>query len=58
MKSFVEIDAREAATVLAALRAWQDRYAMSNINYFEVYAPLENTEIDALCERINIDGIE
>ena len=58
MKSFVEIDAREAATVLAALRAWQDRYAMSNINYFEDYSPLDDAEIDALCERINIGGIE
>ena len=56
--------ARETATILAALRAYQ-RLVLNGASTFSSYAvsdiatdggtlaPLTNAEIDALCERLN-----
>jgi hypothetical protein len=53
----VEISPREAALVLAALRNWQEESQTTNLEdlfeaYFENEDPLENEQIDALCQRI------
>jgi len=51
--------AREIATVLAALRYWQwktdlqDRVSKIETNDGQFHA-LDDVEIDALCERINL----
>ena len=50
------LDARERATVLAALRYWQEaRDVPLGIYYIALEAgePLTDTEIDDLCERLN-----
>lgn len=58
----VEIDERELATILAALRYWQDRGGFEGCRneYISDIAtdccnlePMYEEEIDALCERIN-----
>jgi hypothetical protein len=52
-------NARETATVLAALRFWQREGAVSGGHEVEIatdggrFAPLSNDEIDALCEGTN-----
>lgn len=51
--------ARELATILAALRLWQDIIPEAHRAAFEHFydqTPLTNTEIDALCERLNLGG--
>ena len=53
----VELSNREAALVLAALRNWQEESQSTNLEdlyeaYFENEDPLENEQIDALCQRI------
>lgn len=53
----VELSHREAALVLAALRNWQEESQTTNLEdlfeaYFENEDPLENEQIDALCQRI------
>jgi hypothetical protein len=53
----VEMSNREAALVLAALRNWQEEAQSTNLEdlfeaYFENEGPLENDQIDALCQRI------
>ena len=53
----VEMSNREAALVLAALRNWQEESQTTNLEdlfeaYFENEDPLENEQIDALCQRI------
>jgi len=48
---------REIATVLAALRYWQDEYRdypeITDTPHFDECTPLEDDEIDALCEKLN-----
>ncbi|MCZ7645681.1 MAG: hypothetical protein M5U26_10415 [Planctomycetota bacterium] len=60
---------KETATILAALRLWQRRVvepasrssqpnqviASAAPDYFTEHTPLDATEIDALCERLNLD---
>jgi len=48
---------QKTATVLAALRLWQDTNPVSDKyqGYFEEVEPLNDEEIDALCEEINFD---
>ncbi|HWG45160.1 MAG TPA: hypothetical protein VN688_20490 [Gemmataceae bacterium] len=56
--------ARELATVLAALRYWQANvtngptlnasYIVEGCEHFECVEPLEDLDIDALCESINL----
>lgn len=49
----------ERATVLAALRYWQDEMcphgAAAYPEHFEEATPLTAGEIDALCERLNTE---
>ena len=54
----VELNEREIAQVLAALRNWQvdglnEDLADTFAGHFEDHAPLSDEEIEALCERIN-----
>lgn len=55
----MNLDQREKATVLAALRGWQSAgmYAGSEIGHIATnigeFEALDHNEIDALCERIN-----
>ena len=54
----VELNEREIAQVLAALRNWQvdalnENLAETFASHFEDHEPLSDEEIDALCERIN-----
>ena len=55
----MEFTDREAATVLAALRLWQEQmgraFAMPTrfAEHFADHAPLDGAEIDELCEAIN-----
>lgn len=49
---------RELATILAALRCFQDDLreageALCGMDQFQVHEPLTADEIDALCERLN-----
>lgn len=58
LKSTIALDGPEAATVIAALRFYQQAECLpSYIDYIASdngqYAPLDDTEIDELCERIN-----
>jgi hypothetical protein len=57
----VELTDREVATLLAALRNWQtdslnEDLAEAFSGHFEDYDPLDDFEIDALCERLNFAG--
>ena len=52
------LDSREIATVLAALRFWQDQIALDNPldlspDHFLGDEPLTDKEIDDLCEYLN-----
>jgi hypothetical protein len=55
----VEITSRELATVLAALRAWQEENAetagpnASYAEFFQYHAPLTILELDELCQKFN-----
>jgi len=54
----VEVGEREAAQVMAALRNWQvdalnEDMVEEFAGHFEDHAPLDDDEIDALCERLN-----
>lgn len=53
------INERELATVLAALRSWQERGDPGGFysEYFEEYEPLSEDEIDDLCERLNCSDL-
>jgi hypothetical protein len=52
---------RELATVLAALRYWQDKLINGHnvvvlmLPHFETCTPLTIDEIDDLCERLNVE---
>lgn len=51
---------KELATVLAALRYWQDDLEENNghpaiLEYFEEVDPLSVDEIDELCEKLNTE---
>lgn len=55
-----ELSNRELATVLAALRYWQDRLIDRSVCHYQAIAkdggkfnPLSGREIDQLCERLN-----
>ncbi|MCI0457788.1 MAG: hypothetical protein L0Z62_12540 [Gemmataceae bacterium] len=56
----MQLSDRELATVLAALRFWQDEmgpHAHAGGCYpehFEGTQPLDSREIDELCERLNV----
>lgn len=47
---------RELATILAALRLFQEQ--RPNTEHFEEVEPLNNDEIDTLCERLNASPAE
>jgi hypothetical protein len=54
------LDARELATVLAALRNWQTHLCVNDglpgaefAEHFEGIDPMTDEEIDELCERLN-----
>ena len=52
------LSTRELATVLAALRLWQDFVrdgtdAAQGLDHFYDHKPLDASEIDELCERLN-----
>jgi hypothetical protein len=61
-----QLSDRELATLLAALRYWQQNLAreepQSNEGpispHFAEHSPLTVEEIDALCEQLNSGGIE
>lgn len=53
-----QFTARESCTVLAALRYWQrtvEEPAEASPDHFEDVEPLNDEEIDDLCERITLD---
>lgn len=60
----MQTSTRETATVLAALRAWQERtqdmtYAEASALYPDIFGeetPLIEDDIDALCETLNMDS--
>jgi hypothetical protein len=57
----VELSEREVAQLLAALRNWQTDSLNEDLveafaGHFEDHAPLDDHEIDALCERLNFAG--
>ena len=56
----ISITEREHATILAALRLWQeaDEHNKGDLSDIAEAAgvPLSNEEIDVLCERINFAG--
>jgi len=54
----VELSERDVAQLLAALRNWQvdalnEDMVEEFAGHFEDHAPLDDDEIDALCERLN-----
>ncbi len=55
----VDITTQELATILAALRCWQQTLeahgvsAVDGEGFFEVEKPLNPYDIDDLCERLN-----
>jgi len=56
-----EVNGREVAQLLAALRNWQidalnEDLVEAFAGHFEDHAPLDDDEIDALCERLNFAG--
>lgn len=60
----MKLTKRETATVLAALRNWQQDLQEGGLipkedlpYHFESDEPLKTEEIDALCEKINCDDI-
>ena len=53
------LNARELATVLAALRYWQqnpDEDLIDGGQHFTEHSPLTPNEIDALCERLTFEA--
>ena len=58
----IELSSREVAQLLAALRNWQtdglnEDLADAFAGHFEEHEPLNDQEIDSLCERLNMaDG--
>lgn len=57
----IELNARDVAQLLAALRNWQtdslnEDLAEAFAGHFEDHEPLTDDEIDALCERLNFAG--
>ena len=57
----VQLSDREIAQLLAALRNWQTDALNEDLvealaGHFEDHAPLDDDEIDALCERLNFAG--
>ena len=57
----VELSEREVAQLLAALRNWQidalnEDMVEEFAGHFEDHVPLDDDEIDALCERLNFAG--
>lgn len=53
----MNLNDRETATVLAALRLAQQEYvSFASFDHFSDHAPLTLQEIDELCERINCAG--
>jgi hypothetical protein len=57
----VQLSDREIAQLLAALRNWQTDSINEDLveafaGHFEDHAPLDDDEIDALCERLNFAG--
>jgi hypothetical protein len=57
----IELNEREVAQLLAALRNWQTDSVNEDLTdafagHFEDHAPLDDDEIDALCERLNFAG--
>jgi hypothetical protein len=57
----ISITEREHATILAALRLWQEADEHNRGDLRDIAethgVPLSNNEIDALCERINCTAI-
>jgi hypothetical protein len=61
-----QLSDRELATLLAALRYWQQNLALAALHpkdgpissHFDEHPPLTVEEIDALCERLNSGGID
>lgn len=60
----MKLTKRETATVLAALRSWQQDLQEGDLipeedfpDHFELEEPLKTGEIDALCEKINREDI-
>lgn len=55
----MEFDEREASTILAALRLWQETKNREETDIYDAYSEqgeiklLDDIEIDDLCERIN-----
>jgi hypothetical protein len=57
----VELSQREVAHLLAALRNWQVDSLNEDLvdgfaTHFEEHPPLDDNEIDALCQRLNFAG--
>jgi hypothetical protein len=57
----IELSDREVTQVLAALRNWQtdslnEDLADAFAGHFEDHPPLDDDEIEALCERLNFAG--
>ena len=57
----IELSEREVAHLLAALRNWQTDSLNEDLEdafagHFEDHRPLDDEEIDALCERLNFAG--
>lgn len=52
----MDLTERETAHVLACLRHCQG-LDLSRMEHFEGLAPLADKEVDALCERLNEDGL-
>lgn len=55
----MKLNNREIATVLAALRFYQDNTSMvdrGNAEQFSIdeFAPMDDLEIDYLCEKVNV----
>ena len=48
----MKFTARELATILAALRKFQESPS-TDTGHFDEHSPLTAEEIDALCERLN-----
>jgi hypothetical protein len=54
-----QLSRRDLATILAALRSWQQDLAENGdgpiAEHFEDVSPLTVEEIDDLCERLNVE---
>ena len=59
----IELSDRDIAQLLAALRNWQtdalnEDLADAFAGHFEDQEPLDDDEIDGLCERLNFGGVQ